>query len=188
MKRGLIAAAVVAFAAGSAVAAAAFYALAPAGTAKPPAHPAWTEVQWPFPVDEWGTGKAFHCAAADCGAAVNVYLRAKIGFCDCVNGVADDNELDRLSDFGLMGGPVATIDGGHPISIGWMKGRSRPYAITDGARAKTSAFAIAFNDHCDAMVATVVFRHDQPAMIEPSVLRFLNGKTVLDWTTARLAQ
>jgi len=25
-------------------------------------------------------------------------------------------------------------------------------------------------------------------MIEPSVLRFLNGKTVLDWTTARLAQ
>ena len=23
-------------------------------------HPVWTEVAWPFPIDEWGKGKAFH--------------------------------------------------------------------------------------------------------------------------------
>ena len=29
---------------------------------------AWSEVKWPFPIDQWGTGRAFHCRAADCGA------------------------------------------------------------------------------------------------------------------------
>ena len=45
--------------------------------------PAWTEVAWPFALDQWGKGKAFRCKAADCGAEVNVYLRAKLGFCNC---------------------------------------------------------------------------------------------------------
>ena len=34
---------------------------------------AWTEVAWPFPIDQWGKGKAFRCKAADCGAEVNIY-------------------------------------------------------------------------------------------------------------------
>src|SRR2546421_11492218 len=59
----------------------------------------WYEVPWPFPIDQWGTGKTFVCRAADCGAQVTVYLRAKIGFCNCTAGVADDEELDRISDF-----------------------------------------------------------------------------------------
>ena len=36
--------------------------------------PVWTEVAWPFPIDQWGKGKAFRCKAADCGAEVNIYL------------------------------------------------------------------------------------------------------------------
>src|SRR4051812_31667482 len=58
----------------------------------------WSEVAWPFPMDQWGKGKAFTCKAADCGAEVTVYIRAKIGFCNCSTGVADDEELDRISD------------------------------------------------------------------------------------------
>src|ERR1700761_3276007 len=68
-----------------------------------PAHPVWAEVQWPHAMDEWGKGKAFRCAAADCGVEVNLYVRAKIGFCNCRTGVSDDEELTRLSDFRLMG-------------------------------------------------------------------------------------
>src|SRR5262249_39513256 len=60
--------------------------------------PSWNEVSWPFPMDQWGKGKAFVCRAADCGAEVTVYIRAKIGFCNCTTGVADDAELDRISD------------------------------------------------------------------------------------------
>ncbi len=25
----------------------------------------WVEVAWPFPLDQWGTGRAFRCGAAD---------------------------------------------------------------------------------------------------------------------------
>ena len=85
----------------------------------PPGHPKFTEVRWPFPTDEWGEGKAFRCAAADCGAEVDVYIRAKIGFCNCLTGVSDDNELDRLSDFNLMRGKPAVQGPGHEINIAW---------------------------------------------------------------------
>ena len=38
--------------------------------------PAWAEANWPFPIDQWGTGRAFACKAADCGTEVKLYLRA----------------------------------------------------------------------------------------------------------------
>src|SRR5215475_7565730 len=70
--------------------------------AAPAKTPSWNEVSWPFPMDQWGMGKAFVCKAAECGAEVTVYIRAKIGFCNCTTGVADDDELDRVSDFDLF--------------------------------------------------------------------------------------
>jgi hypothetical protein len=154
--------------------------------ATPPSHPVWAEVQWPFPIDEWGKGKAFRCDAANCGAEVNLYIRAKIGFCNCTTGVSDDNELDRLSDFSLMGEKPRVLGPGHPIDIAWMKGRIRSYAVTNFYRAPNSALAIAFNDHCDAVVATVVIPHNRPAALEPSVIAFLNSKTIVNWTEVTL--
>ena len=41
--------------------------------------------------------------ASDCGGEVTVYVRAKIGFCSCITGVSDDEELDRISDYDLLG-------------------------------------------------------------------------------------
>jgi hypothetical protein len=46
--------------------------------------------------------------------------------------------------------------------------------------------SVAFNDRCDMIVATVVLPHDQPAMIEPSVMEFLNSGTVLRWAEITL--
>ena len=71
--------------------------------------PVWTELPWPFPIDQWGRGKAFQCKPADCGTEVRLYLRAKLGSCDCTTGVADDDDLDRMSDFDLVGGEVAPL-------------------------------------------------------------------------------
>jgi hypothetical protein len=45
---------------------------------------------------------------------------------------------------------------------------------------------VAFNDRCDMIVATVVLPHDQPAMIEPGVMDFLNSGTVLRWAEITL--
>jgi hypothetical protein len=147
-------------------------------------HPIWTEVEWPFAVDEWGKGKAFRCAATQCGAEVNLYIRAKIGFCNCTTGVSDDDELHRLSDFRLMGDKPSALGPGHPITVRWMKGRSRAY--TTGDRSRKAALAIAFNDHCDAVVATVVTSQDRPEIIEPSSIAFLNGDEIIQWATVTL--
>jgi hypothetical protein len=152
----------------------------------PPSHPKFAEVRWPFPTDEWGEGKAFRCAAADCGVEVSVYIRAKIGFCNCLTGVSDDNELDRLSDFNLMGEKPSVLEAGHEINIAWMKGRSRAYAVAAPYRALGSALAIAFNDRCDAIVATATVAHDPPTAIEPSVIEFLNSEVIVHWAEVTL--
>jgi hypothetical protein len=152
----------------------------------PPSHPKFAEVRWPFPADEWGEGKAFRCAAADCGVEVSVYIRAKIGFCNCLTGVSDDNELDRLSDFNLMGEKPSVLGAGHEINIAWMKGRSRAYAVAAPYRAPGSALAIAFNDRCDAIVATATLAHDPPTAIEPSVIEFLNSEVIVHWAEVTL--
>jgi hypothetical protein len=148
-----------------------------------PSHPVWAEASWPFPTDEWGNGKAFRCEATNCGVEVNLYIRAKIGFCNCASGVSDDEELERLADFRLMGENPAALSAGSPISVAWMKGRSRAYTHQ---RAQNSALAIAFNDRCDAVVATALVAHSRPSNIEPSVIAFLNSKTIVHWAEVTL--
>jgi hypothetical protein len=152
----------------------------------PPSHPKFAEVRWPFPTDEWGEGKAFRCAAADCGVQVSVYIRAKIGFCSCLSGVSDDNELDRLSDFSLMGEKPSVLGAGHEINVAWMKGRSRAYTVVEPYQPASSALAIAFNDRCDAIVATATVAHDPPTSFEPSVIDFLNSEVIVRWAEVTL--
>jgi hypothetical protein len=118
---------------------------------------------------------------------VSLYLRAKIGFCNCVTGVSDDAELDRMSDFDLVG-EATPLGAGRHIAIGRMQGRSRAYALpqTTGKTASKTAISVAFNDRCDMVVATAVMPHDRPAAIEPSVIVFLNSGTVLRWAEMTL--
>ena len=147
--------------------------------------PVWTEMAWPFPIDPWGKGKAFRCKAADCGAEVNIYLRAKIGFCNCTTGVADDEDLDRMGDLVLVG-EVSPLGTGRPISIAWMKGRSRAYTLNARNPLGKTAISVVFNERCDMIAATAVLGHDRPAAIEPSVIEFLNGNTVMRWAEITL--
>ena len=48
------------------------------------------------------------------------------------------------------------------ITVGWMKGRSRPYQVEMRYGAPRTALAIAFNDKCDVVVATVAADRDAP--------------------------
>src|SRR6201994_2440279 len=187
--RNALVAGILGLAVGALVAVSAFFAwplIVRSEVLTPPSHPKFSEVRWPFPTDEWGEGKAFRCLAADCGAEVSVYIRAKIGFCNCLTGVSDDSELDRLSDFNLMGGKPAVLGMGHEIKIAWMKGRSRAYAVSEPYHAPGSVLAIAFNDRCDAIVATATVAHDRPATLEPSIIDFLNSEDVVHWAEETL--
>ena len=89
----------------------------------------FVEVKWPFPRDQWGDGRAFRCAAADCGVEVSLYLRPKIGFCNCDTGVADEAELDRVGDLELFSPKFVGLTHGDDIQVGWMRGLSRIYQV-----------------------------------------------------------
>ena len=147
--------------------------------------PYWAEVEWPFPVDQWGAGRAFQCLADACGVAVTIYLRPKIGFCKCGKGVYDDAELDRVGDVGLLGPQYAGLGEGREVAVGWMKGRSRAFTVSGPHRAPAAAAAIAFNDKCDVVVATVTADADLPRAARQAV-EFLNTEVVLRWARAEL--
>jgi hypothetical protein len=149
-------------------------------------HPQFNEVAWPFQIDEWGIGKAYHCRAADCGAEVELYIRPKIGFCNCTTGVSDDAELERLSDFLLIGGRASATEAGRPIRVAWMEGRSRAYDVADAPRGFRSALSIAFNDKCDAVIASVVSSAGGADRIERGALEFLNSPAMVQWVKAAL--
>jgi hypothetical protein len=161
-------------------------ALTPGPQAAAERHPVWSPAKWPFAMDQWGTGTAFSCKASDCGSDINLYLRPKIGFCNCTSGVADDEELERLADFGLFSNRQAALAPSRPIEVGWMKGRSRPYAFVGALRRQKSALTIAFSDRCDAIVATTVADSDHFAEIESLTLDFLNSDTVIHWAATTL--
>jgi hypothetical protein len=148
--------------------------------------PTWTEVKWPFPLDQWGIGRAFMCRAADCGSEVDLYLRAKLGFCNCTTGVSDDAELDRVGDLELLSATFNGLSDGRPITVGWMNGRSRPYSISMRYGAPRTALAAAFNDKCDVVVTTVVAERNLLAAAERAALDFLNGDLVLRWVEKEL--
>ena len=52
----------------------------------------WQEISWPFPRDGWPAGRAFRCVSCGERGGIELYVRPKIGFCNCTTGVADDDE------------------------------------------------------------------------------------------------
>lgn len=148
----------------------------------------WTEIGWPLPADPWWPSKAFTCAKAVCGADITLYVRAKIGFCNCKTGVADDDELERIGDFGVLASGHSPTAEGRPIMVQTMRGRSRPYVLTAKAPAPAAgtALLIGYNDRCDAVVATALVRAGEPAAVEARVLEFLAGPALWRWTETTL--
>jgi len=146
--------------------------------------PRWAEVAWPFPLDQWGRGLAFRCRPADCGSDINLYLRAKIGFCGCVSEI-DDDEVDRVGDTDLVGGERTALGAGRPVGVHGMQGRSRGYEIRGSVMMK-SALTVAFHDRCDMIVATAALTNNDPALQHDAVLDFLNSELVLRWAETTL--
>jgi hypothetical protein len=144
---------------------------------------AWTEIDWPFLLDQWGTGHAFACRGAECALQDRLLVRVKSGFCNCSNGIEDDDEIDRLTDFQFLGGSVAPHGAGRPVAVAGLSGRLRAFAVeTEGGGAR-HAVAVALARDCDAVVAT--FTSDTPldgqesailASIGPRLVAALNSR------------
>jgi hypothetical protein len=154
----------------------------------PPETAHFDEIAWPFELDQWGRGRAFRCAASACGVEVNVFVRPKIGFCNCTTGVADDAELDRVGDVSLLSDAYVPLNEGTPVAVGWMHGRKRLYDAAPRYASKQNALAVAINDHCDVIVATVTSVRQISPAAETMALAFLNGDAVLQWARKELGQ
>jgi len=140
---------------------------------------AWQEIAWPFPRDGWPAGKAFRCGVAACGAEVEVYVRPKIGFCNCDRGVADDDEVDRVADLDLMSEHFAPRAPGDVVRIADMSGRVRPYDVkmSDGSHA---AIGIAVSRRCDLLVAAAHGKTDA-SKLQRAALEFLATREMTRW-------
>jgi len=145
----------------------------------------WVEEKWPFPIDQWGIGQAFGCAAERCGRQLHLYLRAKIGFCRCATGLSNDNEIERVGDLELIGPDYQALASGHPVSAGIMTGRARLYAVARPLQSVLPVLTIALANKCDAIVATVITEPEAPSAAEAQALDFLRSTAVRHWVDAQ---
>jgi hypothetical protein len=145
----------------------------------------WQEIAWPFPRDGWPAGRAFRCGVASCGAEVELYVRPKIGFCNCDSGVADDDEVDRVADLDLISQRFAPLEPGKAVRVAGMSGRSRSYdlAMPDGAR--HAAAGIAVSHRCDLLVA-VAQGTEAASELQRVALDFLASREMNHWMMAAL--
>jgi hypothetical protein len=145
----------------------------------------WREIAWPFPRDGWPAGRAFHCATATCGDDVEIYVRPKIGFCNCDTGVADDDEVDRVADLDLMSERFAPLAPGNVVEVADMSGRLRSYDLRMQDGSRHAAIGIAVSKHCDLLVAVAQGRGTAPG-VQRAALDFLRSSAMARWMTAAL--
>jgi hypothetical protein len=145
----------------------------------------WREIAWPFPRDGWPAGRAFRCAMESCGDEIEVYVRPKIGFCNCEAGVADDDEVDRVADLDLMSERFVALESGKAIRIADMPGRLRTYDLRMSDGSRHAAIGIAVSRRCDLLVA-VAQGNGTASEIQRVALDFLALDAVTQWMTSAL--
>jgi hypothetical protein len=86
----------------------------------------------------------------------------------------------------VLVGEASPLGTSRPIRIASMEGRSRPYTLNARNPHGRTAISVVFRERCDMIAATAVLGHDRPAAIEPRVIEFLNGRTVMRWAEITL--
>jgi hypothetical protein len=146
---------------------------------------AWQEIAWPFPRDGWPAGKAFRCGVAACGTEVEVYVRPKMGFCNCDRGVTDDDEVDRVADLDLLSEHFAPLAPGDVVRVADMAGRIRTYDLKMSGGLRHTAIGVAVSRRCDLLVAVAHGKGDAPEM-RLAALDFLARSEMTGWVTAAM--
>ena len=138
---------------------------------------AWREAAWPFLRDAWPAGRAFRCDSAHCGEEVMVYARVKRGMCDCVAGVADDEDLERVSDAGLLSAHMIPEGPGEAAELAGLKTRQRHYRMDGGG----ALAVLAGGRNCNAFVAMATARHDLNPQAMEAVQGLLKAPAMSRW-------
>jgi hypothetical protein len=145
----------------------------------------WREIAWPFPRDGWPAGRAFRCGGEACGENVELYVRPKIGFCNCDTGVADDDEVDRVADLDLMSEHFAPLEAGRVIRIADIPGRLRAYDLRMSDGSQRTAIGIAVSHRCDLLVA-VAQGNGGARNVQRVALEFLGSNEMARWMVSAM--
>jgi hypothetical protein len=148
----------------------------------------WQEIPWPFGRDAWPPGRAFRCASADCGEGTELYVRPKLGFCNCALGVSDDEEVDRVTDLDLISARFRPLASGEPIHIAGLAGRSRSYVLEMPDGTERAAEAVALSHGCDALVAVMQSKSAEARRLERAALDLLFTGALTAWIDSALGR
>jgi len=143
----------------------------------------WQEIAWPYPRDGWPGGRAFRCDG--CAEPIELYVRPKIGFCNCDTGVADDDEVDRVADLDLISHHFAPLAPGKAVRVADLSGRARAYDLDMQGGTRHAAVGIAVSHHCNLLVAVAQgsARADE---LQREAVAFLTTKDMKHWMFAAL--
>jgi hypothetical protein len=150
-----------------------------------PGSAVWREIAWPFPRDGWPAGRAFRCGVDSCGGEVELYVRPKIGFCNCDSCVADDDEVDRVADLDLMSQRFVPLAIGEVVRIDGMSGRSRAYHLDMSDGSARAAVGFALSRRCDLLVA-VAQGSGSADHVEHAARAFLDSDAMGRWMVAAM--
>jgi hypothetical protein len=150
-----------------------------------PAVAGWQEIVWPFPRDGWPAGRAFRCDTVSCGEAIELYVRAKIGFCNCDFGVTDDDEVDRVADLDLISERFVALEPGNVVQVAGMSGRIRNYNLQMQDGSEHRAVGVALSRRCDLLVVAAQ-GNAAGSGLQHIALDFLAKDDVSRWMTAAL--
>ena len=106
-----------------------------------------------------------------------VYARVKAGMCDCLAGVADDEDLERVSDAGLISPRVRPEGAGESRSFAGLKARSRLYRLENGA----ALAVLAGGRNCNAFVAMATARHTLGPNAVEALRALLDSPALARW-------
>ena len=153
-----------------------------------PAAPSWQEIAWPFPRDAWPPGRAFRCTSTGCGTGVEVYIRPKLGFCNCATGVAGDAEVDAVTDLDMIAETFTPDRAGEWIEIAGMAGRTRPYTLKLADGTTRAAVGTAISRKCDVVVAASQGREAATPKTQQAISALLASPNVLEWLNTQLGK
>ena len=114
-----------------------------------------------------------------------IYVRPKIGFCNCDTGVADDDEVDRVADLDLISERFVPVEAGRVVRVADMSGRSRAYDLDMADGSRHAAIGIALSHRCDLLVAVVQGKGAAP-VLQRIGLEFLASDDTHRWMMASL--
>src|SRR6516225_417017 len=143
----------------------------------------WQEIAWPYPRDGWPAGRAFRCDG--CVGGIELYVRPKIGFCNCDSGVADDDEVDRVADLDLISDRFVPTAPGRVVHVADMAGRARSYDLKMPYGTQHAAVGIALSHRCDLLVA-VAQGEGATADLQRIALAFLASDETHHWIMSAL--